>query len=115
MDTIVPYRNAVVIKAQADKVGLMNELITVKGAGHVPIAELVRRSLSFSQAILEALLCGESLSCTHVVLCTGGPEQALPGAVRDIHREGYEPDRRAGRVPALAAALGAVHALIMSV
>ena len=44
MDTIVPYRNAVVIKAQADKIGLMNELITVKGAGHVPIAQLVRLS-----------------------------------------------------------------------
>ena len=38
MDTIVPYRNAVTIKAQADKIGLLNELITIKGAGHVPIA-----------------------------------------------------------------------------
>ena len=57
MDTIVPYRNAVVIKAQADKIGLMNELITVKGAGHVPIAQLVRRRrLSLSQAFLDALL-----------------------------------------------------------
>jgi pimeloyl-ACP methyl ester carboxylesterase len=42
MDTIVPYRNAVTIKAQADKIGLLNELITIKGAGHVPIAGEMR-------------------------------------------------------------------------
>ena len=41
MDTTVPYRNAVTIKAQADKVGLLSELITIKGGTHVPIAQLV--------------------------------------------------------------------------
>ena len=40
-DTIVPYRNALTIQQQAEKVGLLNTLITVKGGGHVPMDQLL--------------------------------------------------------------------------
>ena len=52
MDTIVPYRNAVAIQQQAEKVGLLNELITIKGGAHVPIAQLVDPSQPYLKQFL---------------------------------------------------------------
>ena len=40
LDLTVPYVNARAVIAQADKVGLMNTLITIPGAKHVPFHEL---------------------------------------------------------------------------
>ena len=44
LDLTVPYVNARAVIAQADKVGLMNTLITIPGAKHVPFHELFTES-----------------------------------------------------------------------
>lgn len=44
MDTVVPIREALALQARANQVGLTNRLISIPGAGHVPMKELLTES-----------------------------------------------------------------------
>ena len=51
-DTIVPYREALQMRARAAAVGLNNTLISIPGAGHVPQQELLNTSAPFLRSAL---------------------------------------------------------------